>query len=72
MMGRNMATRSVLGVTGIRSDYDIMSSVFHAIQRHDELDLSLLVTGAHLSQSYGHTVDEIVNDGFKIVDVVES
>ena len=30
--------RKVLGVTGIRSDYDIMSSVFRAIDDRDDLE----------------------------------
>lgn len=64
--------KKILAVTGIRSEYDIMSSVFHAIQAHPDLDLRLAVTGAHLSEAYGHTVDEIRADGFEIVDEIES
>ena len=67
-----MRKRKVLGVTGIRSEYDIMSSVFSAIQDHPDLDLELIVTGAHLSQSYGYTVQEIKKDGFRIADEIES
>ena len=52
--------RLILGVTGIRSEYDIMSSVFNAIDCHSTLDLKLVVTGAHLSDAYGHTIDEII------------
>lgn len=62
----------VLGVTGIRSEYDIMSSVFRAISDHPKLSLELAVTGAHLSDSYGYTVNEIKNDGFVIADEIES
>lgn len=64
--------RLVLGVTGIRSEYDIMSSVYRAIDNHPELSLSLAVTGAHLSEQYGLTVEEIRQDGFEIVDEIES
>jgi GDP/UDP-N,N'-diacetylbacillosamine 2-epimerase (hydrolysing) len=64
--------RQVLGVTGIRSEYDIMSSVYRAIDNHPELSLSLAVTGAHLSEQYGLTVKEIKQDGFNIVDEIES
>ena len=64
--------RKILGVTGIRSEYDIMSSVFRAISDRDDLDLELLVTGAHLSETYGHTVDEIESDGFAIIDRIPS
>jgi len=62
----------VLGVTGIRSEYDIMSSVFRAINNHPDLDLQLVVSGAHLSDAYGHTVDEIHKDGFAVADEIES
>ncbi len=64
--------RLVLGVTGIRSEYDIMSSVFRAITDHPELSLQLLVTGAHLSEAFGLTVNEVKADGFVIADEVQS
>ena len=64
--------RKVLGVTGIRSEYDIMSSVFQAIDDRDDLELELIVTGAHLSDTYGHTIDEIEADGFRIADRIPS
>ena len=66
------AKRKILGVTGIRSEYDIMSSVFKAIQDHPELELEIAVTGAHLSDAFGYTVDDIKADGFKIADEIES
>ncbi|MDB9754294.1 UDP-N-acetylglucosamine 2-epimerase [Amylibacter sp.] len=68
----NSNKKIVLGVTGIRSEYDILSSVFRAISKHDDLLLKVAVTGAHLSESFGHTIDEIKNDGFEIVDRIES
>jgi GDP/UDP-N,N'-diacetylbacillosamine 2-epimerase (hydrolysing) len=49
-----------------------MSSVFAAIEKHPQLDLQLIVTGAHLADSYGYTVKDIKNDGFKIADEIES
>lgn len=64
--------RKILAVTGIRSEYDIMSSVFRAIDSHPELELSIAITGAHLSEAYGHTVNEIRADGFTIADEIES
>jgi len=62
----------ILGVTGIRSEYDIMSSVFRAIDSHPELELQLVVTGAHLSDAYGCTVDEVYKDGFIVAEEIES
>jgi GDP/UDP-N,N'-diacetylbacillosamine 2-epimerase (hydrolysing) len=63
--------RTILAVTGIRSEYDIMSSVYRAIEQQG-LDLMVAVTGAHLSDAYGHSIDEIRADGFRIVDEIES
>ena len=68
----NRHKKMVLGITGIRSEYDILSSVFRAISKHDNLLLKVAVTGAHLSESFGHTIDEIESDGFEIVDRIES
>lgn len=67
-----MKKRRILAVTGIRSDYDIMSSVYKAIGRRRELSLELLVTGAHLAEAYGRTVSGIKADGFPIAEEVES
>lgn len=64
--------RLVLGVTGIRSEYDIMSSVFRAVANHPALDLQLAVTGAHLTEAYGHTIDAIHADGFVVAEEIES
>lgn len=62
----------VLSVTGIRSEYDILSSVFRAIDDHEDLSLKVVVTGAHLSETFGYTIDDIEKDGFEIVDRIES
>lgn len=64
--------RKILAVTGIRSDYDLMVPVFKAISENDDLELELIVTGAHLSDSYGYTINEIEKDGFKVADKIES
>ena len=63
--------RKILAITGIRSEYDILYPVLDAIQNHPNLDLELVVCGAHLSPWHGHTIDYIKKDGFKICDKVE-
>ena len=67
-----MHKRLILAVTGIRSDYDILSSVLHEIKNHPELKLQVVATGAHLSEDFGLTVNEIQKDGFEIVDRIEN
>lgn len=53
-------------VTATRAEYGILVPLLRAIDNDDELELNLIVTGMHLSDKYGHTVDEIRGDGFRI------
>jgi UDP-hydrolysing UDP-N-acetyl-D-glucosamine 2-epimerase len=62
----------ILALTSIRSDYDLMSGVYRALQDDPEVELRLLVSGAHLSAQFGHTVDLIVADGLELLGDVES
>jgi GDP/UDP-N,N'-diacetylbacillosamine 2-epimerase (hydrolysing) len=64
--------RRVLGITAIRSEYFLQRSILRAIVDHPELELSLVVTGAHLSPLHGYTVKEIEADGFPIAARIES
>lgn len=67
-----MKKRKIVAITGIRSDYDLMTPVYEAIHIHPKLELELIVTGAHLSEAYGLTIKEIEKDGYKIADQIES
>jgi UDP-hydrolysing UDP-N-acetyl-D-glucosamine 2-epimerase len=64
--------KRILALTSIRSDYDLMSGVYRALQADAEVELRLLVSGAHLSPQFGHTVDLIVEDGLELLGDVES
>lgn len=66
-----MKKRKVVVVTGTRADYGIYYSVLKAIEKHPDLELSLVVTGMHLSPEFGNTVREIEKDGFKIDATVD-
>ena len=67
-----MKKKVILAITGIRSEYDIMSSVYKEIKSRKKLILKLIVTGAHLKKKYGYTINEIKKDGFKITNKVDS
>jgi len=64
-------SRKILYISGTRADYGLMRSVLHRIHSHPDLSLEIVVTGMHLMDEFGHTIDEIQNDGFSchIVDV---
>lgn len=64
--------RKVLGITAIRSEYFLQRPILRAIAEHPKLELSLVVTGAHLSPLHDYTVREIESDGFPIAARIES
>ncbi len=67
--------RKIAVVTGTRAEYGILLPVLKAIEAKPELELSLIVTGMHLSHEFGYTVKEIEDDGFRIdtkVDMLPS
>lgn len=67
-----MTKRRVLCITGIRSEYFLQRSIFRAISQHPDLQLLLVVTGAHLTPFHGYSVREVEADQFPIVARVES
>lgn len=64
--------RKILAVTGARSEYDILFPVLEKLQANPAFELQVLVTGAHLSERYGKTVDIIERDGFIIAAKVNN
>ena len=63
--------RKIAYITGTRADYCLMRSTLHQIHNHELLSLEIIVTGMHLMDEFGMTMDEIKKDGFNyhIVDV---
>lgn len=59
--------KKILAVTGIRSEYFILQPIFEEIVNRDDLELKVVVTGAHLSPTYGETYKIIENDGYDIL-----
>ncbi len=64
--------KRLLGITGIRSDYDLMSILYRRLAADAALDFRLLVGGAHLSKMYGCSVDLIRDDKIPILATIES
>lgn len=62
----------ILALTSIRSEYDLLSSLFFKLNDDENITLKLMVGGAHLSPSFGYTVEDIEKDGFDILLKVES
>lgn len=63
--------RKLCIVTSTRADYGPMRWLIEDIKNDPELELQLVVTGAHLSPEHGYTYDEIMEDGFVADEMVE-
>jgi UDP-hydrolysing UDP-N-acetyl-D-glucosamine 2-epimerase len=63
--------RTIAIVTVARSDYGIYLPILRRIQTDPELNLRLMVSGAHLSPEFGMSVKLIEADGFTVADRVE-
>lgn len=65
------APRRVLGITSTRSDYDLLSGVYRALHADPGADFALVVGGAHLSSTFGGSIDGIVRDGLPVAARIE-
>ncbi len=63
--------RKIAVVTATRAEYGLLYWLMKEIQADSELQLQLMVTGAHLSHEFGLTWKEIEADGFAIDAKVE-
>src|SRR5271163_567802 len=63
--------RTIAVVTSSRADYSHLYWPLHDLKQHPDVDLKLIVLGAHLSPQFGETVKEIEKDGFPIAARLE-
>ena len=64
--------KKILAITSIRSEYDLMSKLYLLLHSDPDIDLQLIVSGAHLSSSYGNSIEQIKQDGLNILLTIES
>lgn len=59
-------------VTAARSEYGLLKWLMYDISKSSDFKLQLIVTGGHLLEEQGHTIDQIIKDGFQIDAVVDA
>ena len=64
--------KKIIAFTAIRSEYDLLSSLYKLLNADENIDLKLIVSGAHLSKTYGYSVKDIEADGFDILAKIET
>lgn len=52
--------------TGSRADYGIVRRYLKKLDNDVQIDFSLLVTGSHLEEKFGMSINNIISDGFRI------
>ncbi len=62
-------SRKIAVMTGTRADYGLLRPLIAELDAASQgtnpaVELQLIVTGTHLSEAYGRTIEEIVRDGF--------
>ncbi len=58
--------RKIIYVSGTRADFGLMESTLSQATQDPNLDISVCVTGMHLSPQYGNTYKEIEKSGLRI------
>ncbi len=64
--------KKVLAVTGIRSEYFFCKSIFKAIEQSNDLELGLVVGGAHLTSIHNYSIKDIEADGLNIIAKIDT
>lgn len=64
--------KKICFVTAARSEYGLLKWLMKDVDACDEFELQIIVTGGHLSYEQGHTIDQIIEDGFDITYIVDA
>lgn len=64
--------KKICFVTAARSEYGLLKWLMHDVNADPIFQFQLIVTGGHLLKEQGHTIDAIIEDGFKIDFVVDA
>lgn len=66
-----MKKKTIYIVTGSRADYGLLKNLITEINKSNKFELTLIVTGQHLSKKYGNTYKEIKNDFGKSIKFID-
>jgi len=59
--------RKIVYVTGTRADFGLMSRALRILDGREDIELSVVTTGMHLSTTYGGTENEVAESGLSVV-----
>lgn len=62
--------KKIAVITSTRAEYGLLRPLIAEMREDPSFDVHLLVSGTHLLEKFGHTVDYIREDGIPIADVI--
>lgn len=67
-----MSQRKIAVFTGNRAEYGFLYPIINKLKEEDELETSLIISGSHLSNEYGETIDEIDTSSVAVVKRIKT
>lgn len=69
-----MEKYKICAVTGTRADYGLLKRTLLRFENNTKIELEVVITGSHLSENFGNTQNEVIEDGYKNIikiDILE-
>ncbi|AZQ85517.1 UDP-N-acetylglucosamine 2-epimerase (hydrolyzing) [Colwellia sp. Arc7-635] len=63
--------KNIAVFTGTRAEYSLLYWLLKFLQQDENINLQLFVGGTHLSHEFGHTIDQIIADGFSVTQQLD-
>lgn len=63
--------KNIAVFTGTRAEYSLLYWLLKFLQQDENINLQLFVGGTHLSHEFGHTIDQIITDGFSVTQQLD-
>ncbi len=67
----NRLSYNVCIVSGSRAEYDLLKPIIVKLDRDEDIDLHFILTGSHLSSSFGDTQNDSQRDGITVNKKIE-
>lgn len=63
--------RKIAVFTGTRADYGLLYWILKELDESKDIQLQLYVGGTHLSHDFGYTINQIIEDGFQVLERID-
>ena len=62
--------KKICVISGTRAEFGLLKNLIQKLYASSSFETSFLVTGSHLSERHGHTIDEIYKSRLKITNTI--